>query len=52
MKQSMRSLIEEVIDAEYDAYVASVKADYLRACAEAKAMSLRVRRQQLKEQTR
>ena len=50
MKQSMKSLFEEVIEAEYQAYIADVKAEYLHACAEAKAMQLRVHKQRLKEQ--
>ena len=50
MKQSMKSLFEEVIEAEYQAYIADVKASYLHACAEAKAMQLRVQKQRLKEQ--
>ena len=50
MKQSMKSLFEEVIEAKYQAYIGDVKADYFNACAEAKAMQLRVQKQRLKEQ--
>ena len=41
--KSFRSQVEEYLDTEYEAYIADVKADYLRARADAKAMSLRVR---------
>ena len=43
MTESFRSLVEDYLDSEYDAYIATVKADYLAARAEAKALSLRVK---------
>ena len=43
MTESFRSLVEDYLDCEYAAYVADVKAEYLAARAEAKALSLRVR---------
>ena len=46
----MRDLFEQVLEAEYNAFIADVKAEYLHACAEAKAMQLRVQMQRLKEQ--
>ena len=43
MQKSFRSMVEDYLDSEYEAYVADIRADYLQARAEAKAMSLRVR---------
>ena len=43
MTESFRSLVEDYIDCEQQAYIANIKADYLQARAEAKALSLRVK---------
>ena len=45
MATSMRSMIEEYIDTEHQAYLAQVKADYLRAQADGQALALKVRKQ-------
>ena len=49
MTTSIRDLMEQVLEAEHEAYVAAVRADYLAAHAEATAQRLRVQKQRVRE---
>ena len=44
-KPSIKSLINDYIETESQAYIAEVKADYLRSQAAAKALHIRVLKQ-------
>ena len=50
MTKPKRSLLEQYLDAEYEAHVASIKADYLQAQAEGLAQRVRVQKQRQREQ--